>query len=718
MEGLPIGNGHLAAMVVNGERTERLALNHEWLWRSTHKERRPERAAEKLEELRTMLREEKFFEATAYANLFWGGKGGASGLPGRVDPYLPAGDLLFRFEEDNLLRYRELDMHTGVVKCNRGDQDAGVCTEAFTHCEKAQILYRIRGQRTFSLEMELTGMIERCRLTYAVGHNELRMYGHLDCGQRFCVRVQYETDGMISETGRGARILNASWLTAVIKIGVGETLEEIELEDLWDFEREIKRHCDRFARYMDTVQLALDDETDDDIPTDMRILAAKSGKMDLQLCQLYFHFGRYLLFSSSLLGELPANLQGKWNEEINPPWECDYHLDINLQMNYWMAEACGMGQCAQKLLNYAERMKESGRFAAAELYGCGGIYFPLQCDAWAKATPESYGWAVWNGAAAWLGQHFWKHYQYSGDREFLKNEGYPFLKDAAAFFEDFLIADSEGVLQFMPSQSPENRFEGTGTFPVSIGISAAMDVELVHELLSNAAEAAEVLGVDSESVEKWKTMCGRLPKLQCDSDGRLLEWERERSEVEPGHRHLSHLYGLYPGELFMQREFKLQYEGAVQALKNRTESGGGHTGWSRAWTACLFARIGDGEGFYEHFTALLQDFATSSLLDLHPPGVFQIDGNLGAVAAVIEALAGYWNGEVHLLRALPRMWSNGSLKGIRVPGGHILEMRWTDGRLVSLAVVLGFAGKVRFAEAPGLSECVVKGLSGERYILL
>lgn len=385
-----------------------------------------------------------------------------------------------------------------------------------------------------------------------------------------------------------------------------------------------------------------------------------------------------------MCGELPANLQGKWNDLILPPWDCDYHFDINLEMNYWAAEQNDMGECAEALLKLCERFVPHAKKAAKDLYGCRGVWFPIQTDCWGRSTPESYGWAAWIGAAPWIAQHFWMHYRYSNDLDFLRERAYPFFKEVAEFYEDYLVLNEKGEYQLLPSQSPENRFAGTGEFPVSIGISSAMDVQLCFDALKYAIESSAILDVDEEQRNKWTEMKEHLPAFKIGADGRLLEWNREMEETEPGHRHFSHLYGLYPSDIFNPETRPEQYEAARKSLEFRLSQGGGHTGWSRAWTACLQARCGNAEGFYEHFSALVKEFATSSLLDLCGD-IFQIDGNLGAVAAVNEALFGCWNGKTRLLQALPREWyAYGTVKNVKLMGGHTLSFAWKDGKVTDV----------------------------------
>jgi len=380
-------------------------------------------------------------------------------------------------------------------------------------------------------------------------------------------------------------------------------------------------------------------------------------------------------------------------------------------MNYWMAEPANMPECAESLIKYVKSFMKSGQDAAQKLYGCRGIYLPITTDAWGISTPESFGCAVWIGAAPWIAQHLWWHYTYSGDKNYLRNTAYEFFTAVAEFYEDYLVEDEQGILQIMPSQSPENRFKGTGHFQVSIGVSAAMDVQLAYDAFKYAISAAEALKLDEDKVAKWKQLQSKLPEFKIGKDGRLLEWNDEMEEQEPGHRHLSHLYGLYPSDLFTPEKRTEQYYAAIKSSHSRLSHGGGHTGWSRAWVSCLFARIGDSDRFYEHYTALIKDFATISLLDLHPPRIFQIDGNLGAVSAVIEAIVGYYDGKVHLIKALPKEWKNGYLNGIKVPGGHKINVKWQDGKVVELSVQIGYKGKVIIKK--GDDEITVAGEIGQ-----
>jgi hypothetical protein len=769
MEGLPIGNGRLAAMVWGDYKTDILTLNHEWLWRGVYRNRKPYEGAKYLPEIRNLLKNKEYFKATSMANTFLGGEGGTSQIKHRVDPYQVAGELAFKL--DNVDKYvrRELNINTGIARIARNAGNAGsagstsIVSEFFADCISELLMSSWVADDKFSGDLIFQRVQdEDAFYKYNISNKMLEFHCAFNGGIEYKVQVYIFTDGNIKTLDNGLRIGQATYVKAVTNIATSAKDMETELkkyqvqiikfgnnefrntEIFKSYETYKNKHIEKFSSLMNGVEFYLeeycssckdnhccndsndsshnndnndsnydndsnnnDDNNNDDsnlngnndsndrndnieITTDKLIEKVKSGQTDNTILKLYFDYGRYLLISSSICGELPANLQGKWNDSINPPWECDYHFDINLQMNYWMAEPCNMPECAEKLIKYVKSFMQSGREAARALYGCRGIYMPLQTDAWGISTPESFGWAVWIGAAPWIAQHLWWHYIYSGNKDYLKNTAYEFFKAVAEFYEDYLVEDEDGILQIMPSQSPENRFKGTGHFPVSIGISAAMDVQLAYDAFKYAIQSAEILKIDKDRVKTWKQLQSKLPPFKVGSDGRLLEWNEELEEVEPGHRHMSHLYGLYPSDLFTPEKRPAQYNAAIKSLHERLSHGGGHTGWSRAWVSCMFARIGDSERFLEHYSALIKDFATISLLDLHPPKIFQIDGNLGAVAAVIEAITGYHDGKVHLLKALPKQWKNGYLKGIKVPGGHIINVKWEDSKVTSLSVQIGY----------------------------
>ena len=725
MEGFPIGNGRIAAMVWGDDKTDVLTLNHEWLWRGIHRDRKVTPANQYLGYVRELLKNKDFFKASVAANLFFAGDGGISSIKNRVDAYQTAGTLEFKLIDFNKFNYRELDINTGIALASRNNYEGGeVFSEFFTDSNDGILMARWYSEYKFSCECKIDRISDAgARYNYNVKQDSIVFECNIIGGIKYKIIVNFDTDGECFVNGNSVSVVNAAFVKCAVNIVLSDGAMNAELDKfpsakfvLDNFEDIKLKHAEYFSREMNKVYLKLEEDGSlDNLTVTERLARIKEGKRDNGIVALYFNFGRYLMISSSICGNLPANLQGKWNDAIDPPWESDYHHDINLQMNYWMTEPCDMPQCSDALFKFLEKFYESGEEAAKALYGCRGIYLPIQTDAWGISTPEAFGWAVWIGAAPWLAQHFWKHFIYTGDIEFLKNRGYKFFKKVAEFYEDYLIKDENGIYQIMPSQSPENNFKeacGYYSMPVGICVSSAMDVQLAYDALTYAIKTAEILKTDIEQVAVWKNLRDNLPDFKIGTDGRLLEWDEEKTELqgELGHRHLSHLYGVYPSDLFTAESRVPQYEAARKSLEFRLEHGGGHTGWSRAWVACLQARFGNAKGFYEHFIALIRDFATITLLDLHPPRIFQIDGNLGAVAALIEAVISYTDGKVRLLRSVPAEWESGCLKGIKVPGGHKIDIRWNAGQVKELKITFGYENTIIVTDMRGKSEC----FSGEQ----
>lgn len=711
-EGLPIGNGMLGAMVLGGADKERVALNHEWLWRAKGRYRPLGEHHQWLKAIRELMFAGKLLEAANLANEKLGGLGGVSGIRNRVDAYQPAGDLLITTGHASPADYRrELDLDQGMVTVAYGADDNCLTRQYYAHAVLPVILVRLSGAKPFSAQLALTRIQDpECRgRAYAAG-NVFGFEGRFQEGVRFTVEARVLNAARLTVdaqagciTAEGTEFYVA--LTIAVNHDDGETQSVCRaLLDMVDgsWESLLVTHLATHRELYGRSHIEIGDDIAD-VPTDVRVQAIREGRNDDALLALYANFGRYLLLCASRPGGLVMNLQGIWNEEINPPWECDLHHDVNIQMHYWPAEVCGLAECAGPLFDHIDRFTPGGREAARKLYNCRGVFFPIQSDPWGRCTPEAQGWDVWTGAAAWLAQHLWWRYEFGLDKVFLRRRAYPFFKEVAAFYEDYLVRHPEkGWLVTVPSQSPENYFKG-GTTPVSLCICSTMDIALIRDVLTHAIAASEVLSKDPADRERWRGLLKELPPYQIGRHGQLQEWLEDYEEGEPSHRHISHLLPVYPGDEFTAETQPQLFQAARVALDRRLAHNGGHTGWSRAWVVCCMARFRDGEQAHFHLNHLVTDFATTSLLDLHPPRIFQIDGNTGGTAGVCEMLMQSHGQAIRILPALPTSWSRGRVRGLRARGGFIVDIVWSAGRPSKVTVTSTLGGLCRLL-CPGLAD--------------
>ena len=701
----PIGNGRMGAMVFGGTERERLALNHENLWRGVTRDRTTEPKAQFLPEIRQQLLAGEWVAGAELATKH------LSGHDRRVQPYQPVGDLVLESPGHGAATgyRRELDLATGLCTVTYRADGVAYRREVFASAEHGVIALRLAADRPGAVAVTVRLLRQEdpdCTLSPWAQGSRLGLAGHFPEGVSFAAEARVLARGGRVSTGEGAALQVAGADELLLLLAIATDYREPDpagqcsrhLEGVPpDWQALLQAHAAEHRALFERVSLEVGhDRKAEALPLDARLARVREGQDDPGLVPLYFQFGRYLLMSSSRRCDQPANLQGIWNESLRPPWNADFHHDVNLQMNYWPAESCHLAECAQPLFAYLRRAVPQGRRAARDLYGCRGIFLPIQTDVWDRATPEAPGWDVWIGAAAWLAQHLWWRYEHHRDEPFLREVAYPFLREVASFYQDYLVRDGQGRLVPVPSQSPENSFVG-GATPVSLCVGATMDLLLIREVLERGLQASELLGVDRELRPGWEAILRDLPPFQLGRHGQLQEWLEDFAEAEPGHRHYSHLIGVFPGEQMTPERLPELFQAARVSLERRLASGGGHTGWSRAWTAALWARFGEGGLAYEHLVHLVTDFATDSLLDLHPPRIFQIDGNLGGTAAVAEMLLQSQGGVIRLLPALPPQWPRGRVRGLVARGGFVLELTWERGRLTRAGLTSERGGDCRIA---------------------
>ena len=475
-----------------------------------------------------------------------------------------------------------------------------------------------------------------------------------------------------------------------------------------EYDELLYRHVNDYRELFERVELSLNNNSETDISaltTDERITRLRGDELDNKECtrlihdnkliELYFNFGRYLLISCSRPGTQTANLQGIWNKDMWPAWGSRYTVNINIEMNYWLAESCALPECHLPLFDLLERVCENGKITAKEMYGIDkGFVCHHNTDIWGDTAPQDL-WmpaTIWPMGGAWLALHVFEHYEYTLDREFLEDK-YHILKEAAEFFTQYLTKDGDGHLVTGPSVSPENTYMTESGAKGCLCMGPSMDSQILTVLFTDVIKAAKILGRDEAFAKQLAKMIKKLPQPEIGKYGQIKEWAVDYDEVEIGHRHVSQLFALHPADLITPAKTPKLADAARATLVRRLIHGGGHTGWSCAWITNMWARLYDGRMVYENLKKLLAHSTNPNMLDSHPP--FQIDGNFGGTAAIKEALMQSCNGEIILLPALPEEWSSGHIKGLRAKGGFGVNIEWNDGKLTKAEIISDFGGECR-----------------------
>lgn len=691
-EAFPIGNGRLGAMIYGTTATEVLQLNDDSIWYGGPRDRINPSAISNLPLIREAINNGDITKAQDLCAL------ALSGIPESQRHYELLGNLYLHMDIDDLFTNynRTLDFSTGIASCTFTNDGVTYKREVFSSNPRGAIFIRLTSDKANKISLHTS--LTRGPITWNLSSYKSQVFRHPNysdfidtcvnfdgnktvmsgsCGGKGAIsfasgiKVYCDSD-CLKSIGNSLVIENADEVvialtsaTSFYEEGDLVSIVKSKLDSLDELEfNEIREeHIKDFSSLYNRVELDLPDS-------------------ELDIVRL-FNFGRYLMISGSRKGTLPLNLQGIWNKDLNPMWGSKYTININAQMNYWPAEICNLSECHEPLFDLIERMRPNGREVASKMYGCKGFMAHHNTDIWADCAPQDVclSSTYWVMGAAWLCLHLWDHYEYTSDIDFLR-EKYETMLEAAEFILDYLTEDGD-YLVTNPTLSPENEYILPNGKTGVICKGATMDNQIIRSLFDACIKASEILGETNSITDRIKMTLPRIAPTKVGSDGTIQEWNEDYKEVDPGHRHISHLFGLYPGREITPDTPQI-FEAASKTIAKRLENGGAHTGWSRAWIINMYARLLDGDEAHKHIRLLIEKSLLPNLFDNHPP--FQIDGNFGVVSGIAEMLVQGDSNSYKLLPALPKAWENGSVRGLKIRGNKTVDINWKDGKVVDFKI--------------------------------
>jgi alpha-L-fucosidase 2 len=765
---LPVGNGRLGAMVFGGANSgtnngdlqdsrqnaplmdgsqtwgadEHLQLNESSLWQGSRANRLNPRAHEAVPEIRRLLFESQELDGAKISAAEKLVQDDMIGIPPGMPGYSTLGDFYLRSSNKGTISdyRRQLDLETGVVRITYTMNGVHYTREVFASAPDEVIVVRISADKKGAINYRLSMDRPADFSVKTRGQDTLVLRegpGHKDQTRFAGEALVVPAGGRVHAEGTELVVANADAATILIAAATyfkggpfagGDPEAQCErtlaLARSRSAEQILARQEAVYQPVYRRVALHLGSALTEkeDLPTDERVRRVSAGTDDLGLQELYFEFARYLLISSSRPDGLPANLQGIWAAGIDNPWGSKWTININTEMNYWLAEPAGLGETTLPLINLIDMVRTpasgTGMRVAHDYYSARGFVIHHNTDLWGDAEPiDGYKWGIWPMGGAWLSLHAWDHYAFTQDKKFLRERAWPILHDASQFFLDYLVDDGSGHLVTGPSISPENSYRLPDGTVHSVTMAPTMDIEIVRELLTRTLDAGKILGEDAAFLKQVEDARGKLPPFAIGKLGQLQEWQRDYDEAEPGHRHISHLWALFPGTQISLEHTPDLARAAKVSLERRLSLGGGQTGWSRAWVVNYWDHLHDGKQAYDSLQVMIRQSTFPNLMDTHPPGLFQIDGNLGAANGMLEALIqSRWMlefSELELLPALPEKWCEGSIEGVHVRGGAIVDLRWKAGKIVSMEIHAKSNGAFRLIPPQGQAVAGIRSPAGE-----